>query len=59
MFITSLAYCELFLTTAALAVRVFPHMKLFDTTIDDVKYDHELFTARGKRGSKGIRATIT
>jgi len=46
------------MTIAALAIRVFPHMKLFETTIDDGKYDHELFTARGKRGSKGIRVTL-
>jgi hypothetical protein len=54
MFITSLAYCELFLTTAALAIQVFPHMKLFETTIADVKHNHELFI----EGSNGVRATI-
>jgi tetrahydromethanopterin S-methyltransferase subunit F len=47
------------MTTAALSLRVFPHMKLFETTIDDVKYDHELFTARGKRGSKGVRVAMS
>jgi tetrahydromethanopterin S-methyltransferase subunit F len=46
------------MTIAALAVHVFPHIKLFETTIDDVKYDHQLLLTRGNRESKGIRVVI-
>jgi hypothetical protein len=54
----SLARCELFVSTAALALRVFPRMKLFETTVDDVKYDHDLITAQAKKGSKGVRVVM-
>ncbi|KAH7075714.1 putative cytochrome P450 [Paraphoma chrysanthemicola] len=54
----NLAYCELFVSTAALALNVFPHMKLFETTTDDVKYDHDLITAQAKKGSKGVRVVM-
>ncbi|KAH9909477.1 cytochrome P450 [Xylariomycetidae sp. FL2044] len=54
----NLAYCELYLTTAALALRVFPHMKLYETDINDVKYDHDLITAQARKGSKGIRVVM-
>ncbi len=52
--LSSLAYCELFMATAALTLRVFPRMRLLQTTLDDVKYDHDLLTAQPKRGSKGV-----
>ncbi|KAI1861411.1 uncharacterized protein JN550_010791 [Neoarthrinium moseri] len=54
----NLALCELYLVTAAVTLRVLPHMKLYETTIDDVKYDHDLVTYQTKKGSKGIRVTI-
>lgn len=33
-------------------------MKLFQTTIDDVKYDHDLITAQAKKGTKGVRVVM-
>lgn len=54
----SLAYCEIYLATAALTLRVFPHMKLYQTTIDDIKYDHDLVVAQAKKGSKGVRVAM-
>ncbi|CAJ2509760.1 Uu.00g056600.m01.CDS01 [Anthostomella pinea] len=53
-----LAYCELYMTTAALALRVFPHMKLHGTMVEDVKYDHDLITAQAKKGSKGVQVVM-
>lgn len=46
------------MATAALVLRVFPHMELFETTVDDVEYDHDLVTAQAKKGSKGVRVVI-
>ncbi|KAJ8116515.1 hypothetical protein OPT61_g2076 [Boeremia exigua] len=54
----NLAYCELFLTTAALMRRVFPHIELFQTTVEDVKYDHDAIIPRAKKGSKGVRVVV-
>ncbi|KAE8314332.1 cytochrome P450 [Aspergillus transmontanensis] len=53
-----LAFCELHVVLAALTMRVFPHMQLYETTEDDVKYDHDLFNPLPKASSKGIRAMI-
>lgn len=55
----SLAYCELYLALAALVLRVFPRMKLYETTVTDVMYDHDLFVPMVKKGSKGVRVTIS
>lgn len=54
----SLAYCEIYLATAALTLRVFPQMRLFETTVDDIKYDHDLVVAQAKKGSKGVRVVM-
>lgn len=53
----SLAFCELYLVTAALALRVLPHMKLHDTTYEDIKYDFDALTPQPKHGARGIRIT--
>lgn len=55
----SLAYCELYVSTAALVLRVFPRMKLYETTEDDVKYDHDLFVSHPRKESKGVRVVIS
>ncbi|KAF0327386.1 major facilitator superfamily transporter [Colletotrichum asianum] len=39
----NLAYCELYILLALLIVRVFPRMKLHETTEADVAYDHDFF----------------
>jgi hypothetical protein len=54
----SLAYCELYVGLVALVLRVFPHLKLFETTVEDIEYDHDLFVAGVKPGSKGVRVTV-
>ncbi|KAK0382338.1 trichodiene oxygenase [Colletotrichum limetticola] len=37
-----LAYSELYIALTSLVLRVFPRMKLYDTTLRDVEYDHDL-----------------
>lgn len=54
-----LAYCELYLATAALVLRVFPRMQLYETTVDDVKYDFDLFIPMVKKSSSGVRVTMS
>ncbi|KAI1386875.1 cytochrome P450 [Hypoxylon trugodes] len=54
----NLALCELHLSLAALTLRVLPRMRLFETTEDDVKYDHDMFVPLPKDGSKGVRVVI-
>lgn len=54
----SLALCEIYHALAALTLRVFPHMRLYETTEEDVRYDYDLFIPMVKRGSKGVRAVL-
>jgi hypothetical protein len=51
----SLAYCELFLLTAALALRVLPQARLY-STLEDVEYHHDLIVPNAKNGS--VKAEI-
>jgi hypothetical protein len=51
----SLAFCETYLTTAILALRVFPHVKLHDTTYEDIKYHFDSLTPQPKPGARGVR----
>lgn len=53
-----LARCELYVSTAALAQCVLPHMKIHERTIDDVKYVHKLITAQAKKGSEVVRVVM-
>jgi hypothetical protein len=53
----SLALCELNLCLAALVLRVIPHMRLSDTTEEDVAYDHDMFVPMTK-DNRGVRVTI-
>ncbi|ORY65757.1 putative cytochrome P450 [Pseudomassariella vexata] len=48
----NLAYCELYLATAALCLRVFPHMQLYQTSEEDVRYDHDKILAQPRKGSQ-------
>lgn len=54
----NLGLCELYLATAALTLRVFPHMRLYKTSEEDVRYDWEALVPMPKRESLGVRATI-
>ncbi|KAI1085096.1 cytochrome P450 [Whalleya microplaca] len=55
----NLAICELNVALAALTLRVFPHMHLFDTTEEDVLYDHDMLVPMTRPSSKGVRVTVT
>ncbi|KAI1404039.1 cytochrome P450 [Hypoxylon fuscum] len=54
----NLAYCELYLALAALSLRVLPQMRLYETTEEDVRYDHDMFNPMTNARSKGVRAII-
>ncbi|KAL8849537.1 MAG: hypothetical protein Q9221_005471 [Calogaya cf. arnoldii] len=54
----NLAYCELYLLLAMLAVRVYPRLQLYDTMEKDVAYDHDFFNPFPVWDSKGVRAII-
>ncbi|PNY29945.1 Trichodiene oxygenase [Tolypocladium capitatum] len=53
-----LANCELYIATANLALRVWPQMSLYRTTIEDVEYDHDQLLSVPKAGSKGVRVVM-
>ncbi|KAK6224078.1 hypothetical protein LQW54_000225 [Pestalotiopsis sp. IQ-011] len=57
--VMQLAWCNLYLATAALVLRCFPHMSLFETTLADIAYDHDAFVSRPKIGTKGVRVTMS
>ncbi|KAI2616903.1 cytochrome P450 [Hypomontagnella submonticulosa] len=54
----NLAFCELYLSLAAMTIRVYPRMQLYETTEEDVRYDHDMFNPIPKASSKGVRAII-
>ncbi|KAL7909376.1 cytochrome P450 [Trichoderma velutinum] len=53
----NLAYCELYLALTALIFRVYPQMQLYETTVEDVTYDHDLFVPMAK--GNGVRVVIS
>ncbi|KAK8062764.1 hypothetical protein PG997_014861 [Apiospora hydei] len=53
-----LAYCELYLCLTALVLRVIPHMRLYETTELDVRYDHDMFVPLTHKDSKGVRVLM-
>ncbi|PYH42563.1 cytochrome P450 [Aspergillus saccharolyticus JOP 1030-1] len=55
----NLAYCNLYVALAALAVRVLPRARLYQTTVEDVAYDHDVFVGVPKRSSKGVRVVVS
>lgn len=50
----SLAYAELYIVIAALALRIYPHMSLYKTTLKDIEYDHDQLISMPVSGSKGV-----
>ena len=58
-FWNSLAYCNMYTALAALTLRVFPRMELYETDLDDVRYDHDLVAPAPKSGSKGVRVDMS
>ncbi|KIW07999.1 uncharacterized protein PV09_00945 [Verruconis gallopava] len=54
----NLAYCELYIALSALVLRVFPHLKLYETSVADVEFHHDCFVAGVRPESKGVRVVI-
>lgn len=54
----SLAYCELYLAMAVLVQRVYPRLRLYEATIDDIKFDSDYFMPCIKNGREGLRAYV-
>lgn len=57
-FFCSLAYAELNIALAMVLRRMGDRMELFETDIDDVRVQRDLFVPKAKVGSKGVRVLI-
>ena len=53
-----LASAELYHMTAQMVLRVIPRARLFETTIEDITYDHDLIVVQTKKGSISVRIKI-
>ncbi|KAK2044830.1 trichodiene oxygenase [Colletotrichum somersetense] len=53
----SLAHAELYLSLAALVLRVVPRMQLYDTTMREIEYDHDL-AVPVPVSTRGVRVKI-
>jgi hypothetical protein len=40
-------------------LRSIPRMEIYDTSWDDIAYDHDMLTPQPKKGARGLRVTIT
>ncbi|KAM7210401.1 Cytochrome P450 [Rhypophila decipiens] len=54
----NLAYCELYLMSALIALRLIPRTTLYETTIEDLTYDHDMIVAQTKKGSVSVKVQI-
>jgi hypothetical protein len=54
----SLAYCEVYIMAALVALRIIPRARLFETTVEDISYDHDLIVLQTKKGSISVRIQI-
>jgi hypothetical protein len=54
----SLAYCELYVMAALMAMEIVPRAKLVDTTREDIMYDHDLIVLQTKKGSISVKIEI-
>lgn len=41
-----------------MALRALPHLKLYDTVYDDIRYDFDALTPQPKKSSRGVRVTV-
>lgn len=55
----SLAYCELYMMVALMALRVIPRARLHETTVEDISYDHDMLVVQTKKGSISVRIAIS
>ncbi|KAK4159811.1 putative cytochrome P450 E-class, group IV [Cladorrhinum sp. PSN259] len=54
-----LAYCEVYVMAALIAMRVIPRAKLVNTTYEgDLKYDHDMIVPRAKNGPVSVYIKI-
>ncbi|KAH3947888.1 hypothetical protein HBI56_189310 [Parastagonospora nodorum] len=53
-----LAYCELYVMGALMAMKVLPRSKLVDTTREDIAYDHDQIVVQTKKGSISVKIEI-
>ena len=58
-FWNSPAYCNMYAALAALTLRVSPWTELYETDLDNVRYDHALVAPAPKSGSKGVRVVMS
>ena len=54
----SLAYCEVYIMAALVALRIIPRARLFETTVEDISYDHDLIVVQTKKGSISVKIQI-
>jgi hypothetical protein len=54
----SLAYCELYLTLAAVFAPGRFSLRLFETDITDVETSHDFFNSSYRLDSKGVRVLV-
>jgi hypothetical protein len=57
-FSSSLAYCEVYIMAALVALQIIPRARLVDTTIEDISYDHDLIVLQTKKGSISVKIQI-
>lgn len=43
---------------ALMALRVIPRSKLYNTTVEDISYDHDLIVVQTKKGSISVKIQI-
>ncbi|KAK8031356.1 hypothetical protein PG990_001090 [Apiospora arundinis] len=55
----NLAMCELYLTIAAIVLRVAPQMKLLNENDDAIKWDYEVMIPKPKKGTKPVSVVIS
>lgn len=44
--------------TAQMVMRITPRARLFETTIEDVTYDHDMIVVATKKGAISVRISI-
>ena len=54
----SLAYAEMYMSIAAMTLRLGDRLKLYNTTLDDVEIHHDSIVPAPKMGSRGVRVII-
>ncbi|OCK93440.1 cytochrome P450 [Cenococcum geophilum 1.58] len=54
----NLAYAELYICLAAIFRRLGDRLELYETTIEDIRMQRDVFVPRPKHGTKGIRVLV-